>query len=48
MMLIENPSRWASRHLDHVPDRVVGFASSQALSQLAAARAGRSNRSGRR
>ena len=41
MTLIENLSRWASGlDLDDVPDRVVRFASSQVLSQLAAARAG--------
>jgi 2-methylcitrate dehydratase PrpD len=41
MTLIENLSRWASNlDLDDVPDRVVRFASSQVLSQLAAARAG--------
>jgi 2-methylcitrate dehydratase PrpD len=41
MTLIENLSRWASSlDLDDVPDRVVRFASSQVLSQLAAARAG--------
>jgi len=41
MTLIENLSRWASElDLDDVPDRVVAFASSQVLSQLAAARAG--------
>jgi 2-methylcitrate dehydratase PrpD len=41
MTLIENLSRWASNlDLADVPDRVVRFASSQVLSQLAAARAG--------
>ena len=41
MTLIESLSRWASGlDLEDVPDRVVGFASSQVLSQLAAARAG--------
>ena len=41
MTLIENLSRWASGlDLDDVPDRVVHLASSQVLSQLAAARAG--------
>jgi 2-methylcitrate dehydratase PrpD len=41
MTLIENLSRWGSGlDLDDVPDRVVRFASSQVLSQLAAARAG--------
>jgi 2-methylcitrate dehydratase PrpD len=41
MTLIENLSRWASGlDLDDVPDRVVRLASSQVLSQLAAARAG--------
>ncbi len=41
MTLIENLSRWASDlDLDDVPDRVVRLASSQVLSQLAAARAG--------
>jgi len=41
MTLIENLSGWASGlHLDDVPDRVVDFACSQVLSQLAAARAG--------
>jgi 2-methylcitrate dehydratase PrpD len=41
MTLIENLSRWASNlDLTDVPDRVVRFASSQVLSQLAAARAG--------
>ena len=41
MTLIENLSAWASGlDLDDVPDRVVRFASSQVLSQLAAARAG--------
>jgi 2-methylcitrate dehydratase PrpD len=39
--LIENLSQWASGiELDDVPDRVVGFATSQVLSQLAAARLG--------
>jgi 2-methylcitrate dehydratase PrpD len=41
MTPIENLSRWASGlDLDDVPERVVRFASSQVLSQLAAARAG--------
>jgi 2-methylcitrate dehydratase PrpD len=41
MTLIENLSGWASAlDLDDVPDRVVDFACSQVLSQLAAARAG--------
>ncbi len=41
MTMIENLSRWASGlDLDDVPDRVVRFASSQVLSQLAAARTG--------
>ena len=41
MTLIENLSQWASElDLDDVPDRVVGFATSQVLSQLAAARLG--------
>jgi len=41
MTLTENLSRWASGlDLDDVPDRVVSFASSQVLSQLAAVRAG--------
>jgi 2-methylcitrate dehydratase PrpD len=41
MTLIGNLARWASGlDLDDVPDRVVRFASSQVLSQLAAARAG--------
>ncbi|MDT4970409.1 MAG: hypothetical protein QOG22_552 [Pseudonocardiales bacterium] len=41
MTLIENLSAWASPlAFDDVPDRVVRFASSQVLSQLAAARAG--------
>jgi 2-methylcitrate dehydratase PrpD len=41
MTLIENLSGWASGlELDDVPDRVVRFAASQVLSQLAAARAG--------
>jgi len=41
MTLIENLSHWASGlELDDIPDRVVRFASSQVLSQLAAARAG--------
>ena len=40
MTLIENMSHWASGlDLDDVPDRVVRFAASQVLSQLAAARA---------
>ena len=47
MTLIENLSRWASNlDLDDVPDRVVRFASSQVLSQLAAARAGAQHRLG--
>ena len=41
MTLIETLSAWASRlDLDAVPNRVVDFACSQVLSQLAAARAG--------
>ena len=41
MTLIENLSQWASGlELDDVPDRVVDFATSQVLSQLAAARLG--------
>jgi 2-methylcitrate dehydratase PrpD len=41
MTLIGNLSQWASGlDLDDVPDRVVRFASSQVLSQLAAARVG--------
>lgn len=48
MTLIENLSTWASRlSLDDVPDRVVRFASSQILSQLAAARAGAQHPLGR-
>jgi 2-methylcitrate dehydratase PrpD len=48
MTLIENLSRWASGlDLDDVPDRVVRFASSQVLSQLAAARAGAQHPLGR-
>ncbi len=40
MTLTENLSRWTSGlDLDDVPDRVVRLASSQVLSQLAAARA---------
>jgi 2-methylcitrate dehydratase PrpD len=48
MTLIENLSRWASRlDLDDVPERVVRFAASQVLSQLAAARAGAQHPLGR-
>ena len=48
MTLIENLSCWASRlDLDDVPERVVDFASSQVLSQLAAARAGAQHPLGR-
>jgi len=48
MTLIENLSAWASRlELDEVPDRVVRMASSQVLSQLAAARAGAQHPLGR-
>ena len=48
MTLIEGLSGWASRlQLDDVPDRVVDFACSQVLSQLAAARAGAAHPLGR-
>jgi 2-methylcitrate dehydratase PrpD len=48
MTLIENLSRWASGlELGNVPDRVVSLASSQVLSQLAAARAGAQHPLGR-
>jgi 2-methylcitrate dehydratase PrpD len=46
--LIENVADWAAGlSLDDVPDRVVDFAQSQVLSQLAAARAGYQHRLGR-
>jgi 2-methylcitrate dehydratase PrpD len=48
MTLLENLSAWGSSlELDDVPDRVVEFACSQVLSQLAAARAGASHPLGR-
>jgi 2-methylcitrate dehydratase PrpD len=48
MTLIENLSRWASGlDIDDIPDRVVRLASSQVLSQLAAARAGAQHPLGR-
>lgn len=48
MTLIETLAGWASRlRLDEVPDRVVAFATSQVLSQLAAVRAGAQHPLGR-